>query len=464
MPQVVTEQVTQVISNGGTDLFSYPNTQQQSILDLQVPSTQPLPAGTDTATNLLNPDLQIAQQLSNFPPNLYDLASTSVLTHFMTALLGDAGAGQLRKRQLVSRLQQAVTSTNFYDLDSFYGALFGAQRGPSGSLPTNPATGLPVDPYSDLASGDGWDEIAAIDAQFRERIIALAKAITLGGTMPGIQALAEAITGVTCEVYETWHFLTNAQTPTPGANTWAQIMTTEPSWTAIDGTTWQTLDGGAPSFSGLLGQGLANEIVIVPKKKYLSDVTDQAQEAADQYGILSVAEVLRPAQSLISVNVNGPQVVRQVPISAAWADSEYWEPLHLVTPASQSDPAYAKIMGSYQGSGQAGSTIGTPIPVPSPPLSKSQGSQYSYSGDVTTTVAQATTGADPNTAVVTTGIDYQTVNYPAGSRSRATLAESYLPSQAIMAPAQAATARTASPVGVTCAPYSGPRVPVQVHS
>lgn len=463
MPQVVTEQVSQVISNGGTDLFSYPNTQQTSILDLQTPSSQPLPAGTDTATNLLNPDLQVIQQLNNFPPNLYDLAPTSVLVHFMTALLGDSGTGQLRKRQLVSRLQQAVTSTNFYDLDSFYGALFGAQRGPSGSLPVNPSTGLPVDPYSDLASGDGWDEIAAIDATFRERIIALAKAITLGGTMPGIQALAEAITGVTCDVYETWRFLANAQGETPGANTWEQIETTDLSWAAVDGTTWQTLEG-VPTYTGLLGGGVANEIVITPKKKYTSAVTDQSAEASDQYGILSVAEVLRPAQSLISVDVNGPGIVVQVPISAAWADSQYWEPLHLVTPLSASDPAYAKCLSSYQGGGQSGSTAGTPIATPCPPLSRSQGSQYSYSGDVTATVAQAVTGADPNTAVVTSGTDYQTVTYPPASRGKLPPVESYLPSQAIMPPAQAATARTASPAATQCAPYSGPRVPVQVHS
>lgn len=460
MPQVVTEQVSNVISNGGTDLFSFPNTQQASVLSLQAPSTQPLPAGTDTATNLINPDLQIAQQLSNFPPNLYNLASTSVLTHFMTALLGDSGVGQLRKRQLVSRLQQAITSTRFYDLDSFYGSLFGAQRGPSGTLPVNPATGLPVDPYSDLASGDGWDEIEAIDAQYRERILALAKAITLGGTLPGIQALAEAITGVSCQVYETWRFLANATGPSPGANTWEQVEDEDPTWSAVDGTTWQTLEG-VPSYTGLLGQGLANEIVIVPKKKYSSSSADQAQENADMFGVLSVVEVLRPAQSLISFNPDGPGIVTSVPVSAAWADSEYWETVHLVTPASTSDPAYAKIMASYQGGGRSGSTVGPAIAQPSPPLSRSQGNQYSYAGDVTAVTAQAVTGANPNAAVVSSGVDYQTITFP---RSVTKSTESYLPAQAVMPPAQAATARTASPVSTCCAPYSGPRVPIQVHS
>jgi hypothetical protein len=212
MPQVLTDPTinTGVINNGGTDLFSYPNVNPGSVLGLQTPPTQPLPPGTDTATNLLSPDLQVSQQLRNFPGNVYDLAPTSLLVHFMTALLGNAGAGQLRKRQMVARLQQAVTSSQFYDLDSFYGALFGAQRGPSGALPVNPNTGLPVSPYTDLASADGWDEVKALDATFRERVIQLARAITLGATVPGMQALAEAVTGAPCTVWEVWRLLDQA--------------------------------------------------------------------------------------------------------------------------------------------------------------------------------------------------------------------------------------------------------------
>lgn len=472
MPQVLTDPTLNpgVITNAGTDLFSYPNVSPASILGLQAPSTQPLPPGTQSATNLLSPDLQVAAQLKNFPANVYDTTPTSLLFHFMTALLGNSGAGQLRKRQMVSRLQQALTSTRFYDLDSFYGALFGAQRGPAGALPVNPNTGLPVNPYGDLASPDAWDEVEAADATFRERIIQLARAITLGATVPGMQALAEAVTGVPCTVWEVWRLLDNASGPAPGYQTWQQVTTQYATWSAFpEGTTWQAVEG-AVTFAGIMGNGTPNEIVIQPKKNYSSSVADQQQMGADMFGILSVAEVLRPAASLVTVDTTAPAISVPAQVSSAWADSQYWEIVRLVTPASPSSPAYAAIAGSYQANNADELPTGTYV-VPSPPMSRTTGSQYSYASDVTTVSAAAATGSDPNSAQVTDGRDYETVVFPsppAPPPRRGVVSPpiivlnsiEYLPAEAIIPPAQAATTRTASPVTVLAAPYSGPRAPV----
>jgi hypothetical protein len=459
MPQVQTDPtlVPGVITNGGTDLFSFPNVQQASILGLQTPSTQPLPPGTDSAVNLLVPDLQVIAQLVNFPGNIYDLSPSSLLVHFMQALLGSAGAGQLRKRQMVARLQQAVTSTRFYDLDSFYGALFGAVRGPSGTLPQNPNTGQLVDPYGDLASPDGWDEIEQIDALFRERVIQLARAITLGGTVPGLQAIGEAISGVPCQVYEIWRLLDNATGPLPGYQTWQQVTAAYPAWNAIPaGTTWQSVEG-IVSFTGLLGGGTPTEVVIQPLRYYGSDPASQAQQGADQLGILSVAEVLRPAVTLVSVDTGGPQVISAVQPAAAWSPSQYWELVHLVTPANAADPAYSAITASYQGTNAAELPPGT-YATPVPPMSRAMGCQYSFAGDVTTVTARAVTGSGPAAEQVTDGQDFQSVAFPRGGTVK------YLPSQAILAPAAAVTARTSSPAAVRSAPYSGPRVPVKRSS
>src|SRR5579859_5979704 len=457
MPQVLTDPTinTGVISNGGTDLFSYPSVNPGSILGLQTPPTQPLPPGTDTATNLLSPDLQVSQQLRNFPGNVYDLAPTSLLVHFMTALLGNSGAGQLRKRQMVARLQQAITSTQFYDLDSFYGALFGSVRGPSGSLPVNPGTGLPVSPYTDLASADGWDEVKALDAAFRERVIQLARAITLGATVPGMQALAEAVTGVPCTVWEVWRLLDQAEGPAPGYQTWQQVMTSDPLWSSFGpARTWQSVEG-VVSFAGLFGNGTPNEIIIQPKKNYTSSVTDLQQEGADRFGVLSVVEVLRPAASLVTVDTSAPQISVPVPIASAWADSQYWEVVQVVTPSNPASPPYLPIAGSYQGSNADELPDGVFV-VPKPPMSGSQGAQYSYAADVTTVTAAATSGGDPNSTQVSDGQDFETVVFPGLVQSTVR----YLPSQAVMPPGQAQTARTASPASALCAPYSGPRVPV----
>ncbi|MCW2930045.1 MAG: hypothetical protein JWM19_1007 [Actinomycetia bacterium] len=457
MPQVLSDpQFTSVITNGGTDLFSYPAVAHPSVLGLQTPATQPLPPGTASATNLLNPDLQVAAQLRNFPPGVYDLSPSSLLVHFMSALLGGGGTGQLRKRQMVARLQQAVTSTQFYDLDSLYGALFGAQRGPSGALPVDPGTGVAFNPYGALASPDAWDEVQAIDARYRERVIQLARAITLGGTVPGMQALGEAISGAPCQVYEVWRLLDNAQGPLPGYQTWEQVMTSFPQWSSFPASqAWQGVEG-IVSFAGLLGSGAPNEIVVAPRKSYAGDVAGLAERGADMFGIVSVAEVLKPAATLVSVDASGMAVMSPVPISAAWADSENWEVIQLVTPSSPSDPAYAAIASSYQGTNAAELPTGT-YATPVPPLSRSAGSQYSYAADVTAVTARAVTGSSPNGAVVTSGQDFETVFF-AGKPVQ------YLPAQAVMPAQQAATARTASPVTVKSAPYSGPRVPVMTAS
>jgi len=449
MPQVLTSTVNPVISNGGTDLFSFPNVQQASVLGLQVPSTQPLPAGTAAAVNLISPPLQVASQLANFPGNVYDVTPTSMLYHFMQALLGDAGTGQLLKRTMISRLQQAITSTHFYDLDSFYGALFGAQRGPNGSLPDNPATGQAVSPYADLASPDGWDEVLAADAVFRERIIQLARAITLGGTMPGMIALAEAVTGVTCQAWEAWRLGSGANSP--ATQTWAQVTTAYPLWSATAGQTWNALEGNVPFIDV---NGIPSAVVIEPRKNYDSTEAGRAGQGSDMFGVLSVTEVLRPAASVVSFAPGGLSTMIALPIAGAWSDSENWEMVHTVTPPDPTLPAYAAVTSSYQGVNAGALPSGSYVQ-PRPPLSRSGHGQYSYAGEVASCSSRAVRGFHPRDAEVTDGQNWQGVAFPDGRRTL------YRGDQAMMHPHRAESARAASSVAVRCAPYSGPRVPVK---
>jgi len=447
MPQVLTGTVNSgVISNGGTDLFSYPNVQQGSVLGLQTPSTQPLPPGTATATNLISPPLQVASQLPNFPSNVYDVSPTSMLYHFMAALLGDAGTGQLLKRNMISRLQQAITSTHFYDLDSFYGALFGAQRGPSGSLPENPNTGQPVSPYTDLASPDGWDEIEAADATFRERIIQLARAITLGGTMPGMIALAEAVTGVTCQGWEAWRL---GAAGGPDTVTWQDVTTSYSTWLATAGQTWGAIDGYVPDINV---NGVPSAVVVEPRKQYNSTPEGAAEQGSDMFGVLSVVEVLRPAASIVSFT-DGISTMVPLTIAGAWADSQNWELTHTVTPPDASVPAYSAVANSYQGVNAGQLPAGSYVQ-PRPPLSRSGSGQYSYAQEVTSVSSRAVQGWNPGSAQVTDGQNFQSVVFPGGAVGQ------YQAAQGVMTPGRAGSARAASSVAVKCAPYSGPRVPV----
>jgi hypothetical protein len=430
MPQVVSDPSLNpgIILNGGTSLFAYPDTPTASILDFQTIPSQPLPPQTATATGMLSPDLLFAQRLRNFPPEVYDLSPSSVLVHFMQALLGDGGAGQVRKRQLLARLQTAVSSTSFYDLDAFYGALFGAIRGPSGTLPVNPATGLTYDPYSDTASQDVWDEIEAIDARFRERIIALARAITLGGTVPGLRALAEAVAGVPCDVWEIWSLI-DRQGAQGSGNLWSFVESTWTTWDAFPGGfMWEQVSGFIDY--GGLGINSRSEVIIQPRKNYDNTVEGLTQRAADLYGISRVCETLQPATCLLTVNDRGLDPQRPVPIAALWADSTYWDVVQYVTPP-----------------------VGPPAPQPRPPHSRHQGTQISYVADVTTARGIATDDDGDFTDHLVYG-DHEQVIFPGGKKVE------YTAAKGVMEKSRAASSRLASQVSVVAAPYSGPRLPV----
>lgn len=454
MPAVVSDPSLRgnIITQQGPTIFDYPDTPQPSILQFQTLPTAPLPDRTATATGLLAPDLLFARRLANFPEALFDLSPGSSLMLFLKALMGDAGAGQLRKRQVVAQLQSAVTSTNFYDLDAFYGALFGALRGPDGALPQNPSTGNLASPYTDLATQDAWDDIYSIDAIFRERIIQLARAITMGGTRPGLQAIAEAITGVPCQVYEVWALI-DAQGLQGAPGSWAALQGQYPAWNAIPaGETWDELQSVV--IYGGMGISARNEIIIVPRRTYDTTPAGQQQRAADEWGVLKVAEMLKPAASLVTVNTNGVQADRVVPITSMWADSEYWEVTTTVTPSEPaSNPAYSVYLTSIQRNGKP-VAADEALPTPYPPFSQSQGSQSSYVADVGNVQATSSTGPYDFVHALTRS-NWETEHAPSGR----TL--SWKPQQALMTPAKAAAAVASSSVSMQSAPYSGPRMPVK---
>lgn len=464
MPAVITDPSLQPgIVSQGTSLFEYPDTPAPSILNFQAIPTQPQPGRTSTATGLLCPPLLISEMLRNFPDEVYNLSPTTALVHFMQAMLGPTGAGQLRQSQQFARLQSAITSTNFYDLDSFYGALFGALRGPDGSLPQNPSTGVTFNPYTDLATPDGWDDITTADAIFRERIIALARAITLGGTVPGLQALGEAITGAECEVYQVWSLVDSQGAQGGTGHTWSSLQGQFATWSAIPPTeTWNLMQG--VTIIGGMGLNARNEVIIQPKKNYTTDLAGQQQQAADAWGIMKVARVLAPAFAIVSVAPQGLTVNTPVPIVSLWADSEFWEVIPKVTPAQPGDPAYAVMLEAYsrstgrQAPGQQLTDVA--IPQAKPPFSSSQGTQYSCVSAVSKVnslvIQQPRKPPDANTAIRAASDD-ETVHFPDGTST------TYKAAWALMEPSRAASARVASTVSSISSPYTGPRSPVVTH-
>jgi hypothetical protein len=422
-------------------LFDRTATVTSTLLQLQTITSSPLVAELPTATGMVLPDRAAYDRLAHFPEELYDLRPESHLVRFMKILLGEAGVGQLRKRYLLAQLEQAMDSTHFYDLDRFYGSLFGARRGMFGALP--------IDPMADVATPDGWDEIGRKDAYFRERVIKLARAITLGGTPMGMQALAEALTGVECDVYEVWRIL-DSQGSAGVGRTYLQVNTDFGTYGGLKGKTWGQISGSIAV--GNLAVNARNEFMIRPKKVYnTSDPDDARERAEDLWGVQRVVSVLKPARTLASVDDTGLAVHQEVPIASVAADSEYWEVVPCVLPREGLSEVYKLLYTAYD---PRAKPTGIERVIPRPPFSASQGQQWSYANEVAS--VQSFTSA-PNGSGGPTMPDFDTVTFYDGKKI------AYRPEYGVIDPRQALLAQSGGDGALLSHAYSGSRKVVPTH-
>jgi hypothetical protein len=354
--------VTSVLHQGES-IFDYPDAPVEGILPLQTSVSAPGVTGLSTATGLILPDTSIQYRLRHLPGDLYDLRPTSNLVRFVTALLGDAGVGQLRKRYMNSQFQSTLQGSHFYDLDRFYGAIFGFQR--------RTDEYLGVDPLTDTAPPDTWDQVLAADARYRERVIALAKSIPMGGTVPGLRAAAEAVMGVPCEVYEIWALLDSTGI-SPGANrSWDDAEAAYPTWDDIEDVTWQSIEGAVTY--GRSGANSRSEVVIRPKRTY--EPSEAKLKAQDEMSLIRVLSVLKPASTLLTVNMDGVELHAPVPIASVSADSEYWEVVAKVRPAPDiTNPPYTGVPGQA---------------APTPVFGGTQSQGWTYNGSIVSTHASS---------------------------------------------------------------------------
>jgi hypothetical protein len=424
-------------------IFDWPDTPVASLLQLQTSPSAPLPVDLSTTTGLLSPNVPTVTRLSHFPEDLYDLTDGSHLVRFLKTILGDAGAGQLRKRQLVARLQTMLNSTHFYDLDAFYGSLFGVNRGITGALPVNP--------YTDTATADGWDEISTIDADFREKLLRLARAIIMGGTPLGLQAMAEALTGVDCDIYEVYALM-DAQGSSEGGNTWDELESDFATWDATEGgQLWSDMEG-RQTF-GNMGIDCRNEVVVRPKKVYDNTPDSLRERADDTRGILRVLEVLKPSFALLSVDSSGVGVHAEASIATISSPSNYWEISARVIPKDELKSWYNKVLDAYD---HRANPQGIDSAQPQPPFTNTQGQQFSQVSQVVSATAQETDmeltkSQNFDKVKILNSVDYDIVHFPDGK------IQTYLPSYAVIDPKRASAARTASDGVMIAAPYSGTR-------
>ncbi len=252
----------------------------------------------EEVTNPISPPQRNRSRLAHFDPDLYDLSPESNLSRFIQGLLGDAGVGRLVTAQVLARLQHSVGGSHFYDLDRFYGALFGAPRRQAEILPGNPTT--------DTFDEDEWEEIGALDDSYRSRMEQLARAINFGATPVGLQLAAEALLNAECDIYES--FVTEDRAITSYAD--LEAVGTYASVEALGDYSDLESDGSDP-----IGSPARVTFTVTPKR---------AITAEERYDLTRVLNVLKPADSILRISPLGRPHLTEISLRDAASDSEWW--------------------------------------------------------------------------------------------------------------------------------------------
>lgn len=339
----------------------------QDLMTLQLTAGQPEPnQGVTLVSDPIIPDTLVRDRLSHFDPEIYDLRDESHLMKLLKVLLGGAGVGGLRKQIMVSRLQNTFQGMHFLDLDRFYGALFGIRR-VSGEVYRD----LNFDPYTGAGSPDDWDDIHARDASYRDRLVKFAKTIPMGGTYAGLRAMAEAMTSVECEIYESWaevdDYFASKVRPNVLIYTYKYIQNAYPTWGDLDGATWSQWGGSSVPLQGRTGTNTRSDFIVRPKRTLT---------LAEGYEMQRVLNTFKPAGTQFTVDTDGLAIHDTVRPRTVAASSEYWEVVQKITVNS----SYAET--ALTGSSLPYVTRDSQTNQPRPAFSSYSGEEWFYNDDV----------------------------------------------------------------------------------
>lgn len=229
------------------------------------------------------PPKSTEQRLLHFDEDVYTADSSTILYKWMDAMVGTTGVGNLLNQVFLARLNGALETIYYNDLDYIFGKL--------GFLARSPAESYSYSPMTDLLTTAQWDEVRIKDAWYRQRIKDFWVACGLGGTPDGIRMGIQAALGCDCDIYEEWRYIDNF---------------------------------GLTANLGRAPVNARNEVVVKPYKSSLAPA--ELRLARDMLARFT------PVSSIITINTSGLAVATPVPISAAAADSVYYEVVKTVTP------------------------------------------------------------------------------------------------------------------------------------
>lgn len=382
-----------------------------SIYEQQLPISSPRPVIAETGTNLISPAQSLQDRLRHFPDEIYDLSPHTHLYKLLAVLLGDAGMGGIRKRTMMARIQSSVSGTNWFDLDRFWGGLFGLTR--------RSDEALPIDPYSQVATPSTWHQVESADGSYRSRILQFARAISYGPTATGIELMAEAIIQADVDVEEEWESADDLVTTYDDLEAVGTYDDLEAVGTYAD---LEAL-GGAASTVG------RHSFIVRPRRP----ITEE-----ERWDLVRILHVMKPAASTIRVVPAATTASTEVVINKIDSDSYLWEIGSITTVRTDGANIYSDVPDDEDEVAD--------IEQPRPPWSANQGEEWSYIGDVATVVAYGEITAD-------------TVERPNWERITLASGEArdYLPDHGLRPLPEIAAARLISDGVAVAHPYSGPR-------
>jgi hypothetical protein len=270
----------------------------------------------------LMPPKSTELRLMHFDEYVYTGDNSTILYKLVDALCGTVGAGQLVNEIFLARMAGALETIYFNDLDYIFGRVSFLVRSPAESYSYNPQT--------DMLTADQWSEIRIKDAWYRARIRDFFTACTMGGTPDGIRMTVQAAVATDADIFEVWRYRDNfGLTEDLGRS-----PTTE-MWAAVDLSTGQqeVFSTYADAFAVVSAQdpgtwqvqllSARNEVVIKPHKSTLAPVELRL--------LRDMLEKIVPMETVVTVDPNGLAVMSPVPVSAAAADSTYFEVQRMVT-------------------------------------------------------------------------------------------------------------------------------------
>lgn len=380
------------------------------LLTMQAPKGIPRSTIFDVVTDPLLPPSQTTQMLAHFYEPLYNLKPEGHLSRLLKVILGDTGAGKLRKHYTYAHLSQALLTTHYNDLDQLYASIFGLKRLFRERLTINPSL--------ESATADEWEAIDAADASYRSRIEAFSHSIPMAGTPDGMLMAANAVLGTECRLYEVYRYIDDADLYTP-------LNSVRSTWSDQDQLRYLDLENHPySSLEGLSNAGrLLNsrsEFVIRP----LRTITDE-----ERYHLTKTLTRLKPSEALMSIDARPGNIYASVPVFAAVASSSYWHVRSMV----KIDPDNSGQYDRY--------SPDVAVEQPRPAFSYYQGEAWTYNSNV---LAVTSSVEDFQGNVI------QTMNYERRTDSRNQTYD-YSPDLALMDPAAILRGRSVSD-GVLSAP------------